>query len=75
MITHVVTRWGYGSAFNYDLSILNWWKMYGSACGNGYDNALDYGLPFFIKFDNVFATHSNIIGMAFVRGKGISTNI
>ena len=26
--------------------------MYGSACGNGYDNALDYGLPFFIKFDN-----------------------
>ena len=40
IVAHVVMRWSYGNALHYDLSILNWEKMYGNACGNAYSNAL-----------------------------------
>ena len=40
MVTHVLRRWSYGNVFHYGLSMLNWEKMYGNACGNVYGNVL-----------------------------------
>ena len=34
MVTCEVTHWSYGNVLYYVLSILNWEKMYGNACGN-----------------------------------------
>ena len=54
MVTHEVTSLSYGNALGYGLSVLNWGKMYGKACGNAYGNALHYGLSIFIEFGNVW---------------------
>ena len=34
MVMQVLTRWSYGNALHYGLSMLNWEKMYGNAYAN-----------------------------------------
>ena len=71
---HVVTRWSYGNALHCGLPMLNKIKCTVTRVVThwSYGITLHYSLSMFMEFGYV-VTRSNIIVMAFVRGKSIST--